>query len=244
MYGRRGRVGVLVPSTNFVAEIELSRMMPDGVSIHTARCMFEDTSEEANKIDRLLAMSKNVVRAAREVACVKPRVIVWACTSGSFLQGAENEGAIEREIQSATGIPAVTTSTAMIETIRAMHITRLALVTPYIHEINESQVRFLEERIKGLKVINVYSLGILSTIAKSQMEPETAYDAGLRGDRPEAQGIFISCTAWRTIEILKPLEEALRKPVISSNQATAWAALQRMNLRGDPRWGSLFGTER
>ena len=219
-------------------------MMPDGVTTHTARCMLEDASQEADKIDRLLAMSRNVIRAAREVACVKPRVIVWACTSGSFLQGAENEGELEREIHSVTGIQAVTTSTAMIEAIRAMKITRLALVTPYIKEINESQVRFLEATIRGLKVVSVYSLGMLSSYAKNELEPESAYDAGLKGDRDEAQCLFISCTAWRTIEILQPLEKVLKKPVLSSNQATAWAALRRMSLPGDSKWGSLFGIGR
>ena len=240
MYGKEGRVGVLVPSTNFVAEIEIQRLMPDGVSTHTARCMLEDTSQESNKIERLLDMSQNVIRAAREVACVKPKVIVWACTSGSFLQGTGGEGELERKIYSTTGIPAVTTSTAMIEAIRQLGVHRLALVTPYINAINVSQVRFLEESIKDLKVVNLYALELLSSYVKNELEPESAFEAALKGDRDEAQAVFISCTAWRTIEILQLLEKKLKKPVISSNQSTAWAALRRMNLKGDPKWGSLF----
>ena len=240
MYGKSGRVGLLVPSTNFVAEIEIARMMPEGVTVHTARCMLEDAACEADKVKALLAMSRNVMRAAREVACVRPRVIAWACTSGSFLQGAGQEGEFEKEIQSATGIPAVTTSTAMIEAIRALGIRRLALDTPYIKEINERQVRFLEETMTEVKVVKVYGLEMLSSYAKNELEPESAYDAALKGDTQDADGVFISCTAWRTIEVIEVLEKKLKKPVLSSNQATAWAILTRMGLRGDPRWGSLF----
>jgi len=56
----------------------------------------------------------------------------------------------------------------------------------------------------------------------------------------DADGVYISCTAWRTIEVIKALEETLRKSVLSSNQVTAWAILKRMGLQGDPKWGSLF----
>jgi len=240
MYGKSGRVGLLVPSTNFVAEIEIARMMPEGVTVHTARCMLEDAACEADKVKALLAMSRNVLRAAREVACVRPKVIAWACTSGSFLQGADQEGALEKEIETATGIPAVTTSTAMMEAIRSMGMRRVALVTPYIKEINEKQVRFLEASMKGMKVVSVYGLEMLSSYAKNELDPESAYDAALKGDTQNADGVFISCTAWRTIEVIEALERKLMKPVLSSNQVTAWAILARIDLQGDPRWGSLF----
>jgi maleate isomerase len=240
MYGKRGRVGLLVPSTNFVAEIEIARMMPEEVTVHTSRCMLEDAADQAGKVDALLAMSRNVLRAAREVACVKPKVIAWACTSGSFLQGAEQEGDMEKEIQSATGIPAVTTSTAMIEAMRALGIRKLALVTPYIDEINRNQVRFIETLMKEVKIVSLYGLGMLSSFAKNELEPESAYDAALKGDAQDADGVFISCTAWRTIEVIGALEKRLNKPVLSSNQATGWAILTRMGLRGDILWGSLF----
>lgn len=43
---------------------------------------------------------------------------------------------------------------------------------------------------------------------------------------PEADGIFISCTDFRSIEILQALENDIGKPVVSSNQALMWKMLQ------------------
>jgi maleate isomerase len=54
---------------------------------------------------------------------------------------------------------------------------------------------------------------------------------GLRVDGKENEAIFISCTNFRTIEIIQELEEATGKPVISSNQATLWYALRKLGLK-------------
>jgi len=51
-------------------------------------------------------------------------------------------------------------------------------------------------------------------------------------DRAEAQAIFISCTNFRTLEIIEPLEQKLRKPVVTSTSASMWRMLRRIN---DPR---------
>ena len=45
MYGWRGRIGLLVPSTNFAVEPEFNRAVPEGVSIHAARCVLNENVE-------------------------------------------------------------------------------------------------------------------------------------------------------------------------------------------------------
>ena len=56
----------------------------------------------------------------------------------------------------------------------------------------------------------------------------------------EADTIFISCTDFRTFEIIDPLERDLGKPVISSNQASLWMALKLLNIHMEEKLGSLF----
>src|SRR5699024_4107338 len=45
-------------------------------------------------------------------------------------------------------------------------------------------------------------------------------------DRPEADAVFISCGALRSIDIIEELEQKFGKPVISSNQAMMWDMLR------------------
>ena len=47
-------------------------------------------------------------------------------------------------------------------------------------------------------------------------------------DRPDADGIFLSCTNTRQIEAIADIEKMLGKPVVNSNQAVLWGALKRL----------------
>ena len=61
-------------------------------------------------------------------------------------------------------------------------------------------------------------------------DPEVILDFVPRVVHPEADGVFISCTAWRALEVVEELEQRLGKPVVTSNQATIWLALKRLGI--------------
>lgn len=45
-------------------------------------------------------------------------------------------------------------------------------------------------------------------------------------DRPEAEAIFVSCSALRSLDVLEDLEQDAGKPVVTSNQAMIWETLR------------------
>jgi maleate cis-trans isomerase len=53
-------------------------------------------------------------------------------------------------------------------------------------------------------------------------------------DRPDADGIFLSCTNTRQIEAIADIEDALGKPVVNSNQAVLWGAVKRLGAKVGP----------
>lgn len=74
-----------------------------------------------------------------------------------------------------------------------------------------------------------------------RLYPEAAYEMGLKVNGIENEVIFISCTNFRAIEIIRKLEEETGKPVISSNQATLWYALRKLGLNDSIKGlGRLF----
>jgi maleate isomerase len=240
MYGWRGRIGIIVPSSNTTCEPEVQKMAPAGITVHAARVFNPEARNEAEKEAAILEMNREIERAAREVASVEPSVIVYACTTGSFLKGPGYDREVEQKIASVTGVQALTTTTAVVEALNTFKFKKLAMATPYTRGTAAKERDFFEKVIPGLKVVREKNLELISNLARGRLLPFTAYQAAKEIVTPEVDGVFISCTNWRTIEIIETLEKDLGKPVVTSNQASLWLALKKMGMAGLPQYGQLF----
>lgn len=226
MYGWRAKVGLIIPSLNITMEPEFSWMAPDGVSFHATRVLLERGTPE-----QLEKMAGEAEGAARLLATAGVDLIVYGCTSGSLIKGLGWDRQIIQTIESATGIPAFTTSTAVIEAFQFMEVSRVSVGTPYIDEVNRIEREFFEGH--GVKVVHIEGLGYTRGEELHAEPPETAYRLGKKVDRPEADCVFLSCTDFKTIEIIGTLERDLKKPVMSSNTVTMWAVLKRLGIRDE-----------
>ncbi len=230
MYGWRGRIGLVVPSSNTTMESELVRMLPRGISVHTSRMIQILVTE-----DELMRMADSAMRAAKELASADVDVIVYGCTSGSFSQGeAWNEEFTQKLIEG-VGKPVVTASTAVHQALVALGMNKICLVTPYSEETNQRARIWLESL--GLKVAKTVELvkstssQPISDLEIGRIAPEEVYTKVKKEYPPGSDGIFISCTNVRTFEIIDVLEADLGIAVVTSNQASMWAALKVIGCR-------------
>ncbi|MDH5706815.1 MAG: maleate cis-trans isomerase, partial [Candidatus Aminicenantes bacterium] len=95
--------------------------------------------------------------------------------------------------------------------------------------INGLERRFLEQN--GKEVLRIKGLGIVRNREVGNKEPSAAFELAREVFVHEAQGIFISCTNFRTIEAIDRLEKELKMPVISSNTATFWAMMKKAGVK-------------
>jgi maleate isomerase len=76
----------------------------------------------------------------------------------------------------------------------------------------------------------------------ARIKPASLVDLAREAMAPDAEALFISCTALRSAAVVPEIESAIGRPVVSSNLATAWNCLR---LCGDqsprPEWGRLMG---
>lgn len=245
MYGWRARIGLLIPSVNATMEPEFNRFLPEGVSVHAARMVIEELTEAG-----LSKMEEGLEKAARQVTGVAPNLIIFGCTSGSLIKGSRHNEDIARFIEEITEIPAITTSEAVVSCLTRMGIRKVAVATPYNEQINQREKEFLEEnhfqvlRILGLGFTHhepVFPLTKRPVSRINLQEPYVAYKLAMQAFDPGADGTFIRCTNFRTFEIIRKLEIATQKPVITSNQAALALALQKLNLwEPIPQLGRLF----
>jgi maleate isomerase len=224
VYGWRARIGLIIPSLNVTAEPEFYRLAPLGVSVHTSRLLFEKGTAE-----NLEKMADDTDKAAYQLATACVDVIAYACTTGSLIKGLGWDREIINLIEKQTRIPATTTSTAAIEAFSELGVRRVAVATPYIRELNDKEQAFFEGH--GVEVVNIEGLGYTSGEDLHREPPTAAYKLAKRVNRNEADCVFISCTDFKSIEILDVLEKDLGKPVLCSNTVTLWAVLKRIGLR-------------
>ena len=71
------------------------------------------------------------------------------------------------------------------------------------------------------------------------------YDLGLAADHTEAEALVLSCTDMRSVETITRLEQTVGKPVISSNQAMMFQAMQLTGIgKAMTGFGQLLDRDR
>jgi maleate isomerase len=74
-----------------------------------------------------------------------------------------------------------------------------------------------------------------------EQEIEPLYDQIRAGCPPEADCVLIAGTGFRCVGILDALEQHLKRPVLSANQASLWHCLRLAGVRTKiTGYGSLF----
>lgn len=234
LYGGRGKIGVICPAPGVSTETEFHRVAPEGVAILTTRMPLEfSTPEELSKL------ADYAEEASSLLAQGKPDLIVFSCTAGSFVKGIGYDKEIINRIESHVGIPATTTSTAVIDSLNALKVKKLAVATPYLDEVTEQERVFMED--SGFRITSIKGLGLQEADKIASVESGEMYELVKEIFTEDADAIFISCTGLTVMDIIETLEEELKRPVVTSNQVQIWAALRRINVRDKIEgFGRLF----
>ncbi|MBI4182400.1 MAG: aspartate/glutamate racemase family protein [Proteobacteria bacterium] len=236
------RVGVLLPPNDVTLEYEFFRFAPPGVTTHFHRLR---RSSSVLTAESLLEMVDSLEERAKEITHVHPDVIVYGCTSGSLLGGPDRHRELGERIRACTGIPGLTTASAVIEALAALAARRVFVATPYPEAINRSLVAFLAHH--GHETVGLTSFLFEHGDRTGYVESaETA--ALVRASREAIRGadaVFVSCTNLRAMDQVEALEGELGLPVVTSNQATLWAALRTIGVETAAiRAGRLFRLDR
>ena len=221
MTGWRGRVGLIVPSSNTTAELEFRIHAPEGVSVHAARMRLESVT-----VDELDAMSDDALRAASLLADADCDVIAYVCTTGSLLHGPGFDADLEADLAAEAGVPAVATALSVDRALDELDAERIAVVTPYTADLDEREQSYLEAA--GYEVAAIDGRGLTANTDIGWLSDEDAYRQvrtaidTLRADDESADidAVFVSCTNYRAMDVLVTLEADLGVPVVSSNSAT------------------------
>jgi maleate isomerase len=202
--------------------------------------------EECSKLSEPLGNAAGLLAEGLSSPIIGNRsAIAFACTAGSLVGG---PGWDKKEIEmmedatagfacasaipsmesQSKGIPCTTTATAAEEAMRFLGFKKIVIAGPYIEEINERFRVFYED--SGFQVLRVVGLGIEDLYEMGATKPSQAYQSAMEAVVPEADGIFITCTNFRCSDVIEEIEKDSGKPVVTSNQATAWHLMKLLGI--------------
>ncbi|HET6237710.1 MAG TPA: hypothetical protein VFE41_22540 [Acetobacteraceae bacterium] len=231
-----GRIGLLAPSSSTTQEIEYRQILPTNITLHTARLVLRTVDPNAT-----ISIVEEIEQESRKLADADVDVIVLAATAPSSRKGLGYDKELINRISQASGKPATTASTAMMQALEVLGARKIVIAAPWSDEVNRIAAAFIEA--SGAHVLAHRALGHVANLDIGLLDETTAYDLACAVDQPDADAVMLACGNWRTQGVVDRLEAALGKPVVTTNQVTLWGALRTIGHAAPlPGWGKLLRT--
>lgn len=228
------RIGLLLPSSNTTQEVEFNRILPDNVSLHVTRLPLRNVDPASTA-----RIVEDIETESQKLADADVDAIVLAATAPSSRNGIGYDQELIRRIETASGRKATTASTALIGALRLLDASHIVIAGPWSETTNASAAAFIEA--SGFTVLAHKALGHVSNLEIGHLDEQTAFDLGQSVDRVDAKAIMLACGNWMTLGIVDRLENAVHKPVLTTNQVSLWAVLRLAGYRAPVfGWGSLL----
>jgi maleate isomerase len=156
-------------------------------------------------------------------------VVGFGCTSGAMALGPETIRTLLTRDR--PGLLATDPVSSALRALARLGCGRIALLTPYIGEVNAMVEQYLTKH--GLELCSTGYFPLSDDNARARVTATSFLDAAKQlSDQPGVEALFISCTALRTFGLVEQIEERIGRPVVTSNQALSWNSLR---LTGDTR---------
>lgn len=229
------RVGLVLLSTDATTEADFARLVSgERLRLHANRIAFANPTTPES-------LAETGPRLATAVADLLPgsafASVYFACTSATAVLG---EAGIAAAVQGAKpGTPVVTPVGAARAALGALGARRMSILAPYSATVTARVVAPFEAA--GFAIDRVTCWGIEDDRDMARVLPETIAEEAVRAIGAESEALFVSCTALRAAEVAAAIEARIDRPVVTSNQAAAWACRAHAGLeRPPPDAGRLF----
>ena len=229
------RIGVITLSTDFTIEQDFRKICHSlPIDIFFNRISFINPLNHEN----YLKMAEHIPEVSEQILPgEKIDVIAYGCTSGTIAIGEEH---ISSQVQKSKPEAKVTTPiTAALKAFKKLNLKNIAVLTPYPKDVNVTVFDYLSKNDLTIDSFNSFNLNYDSEIAQVSLESLKESIANINLDNVD--GLFVSCTALKIVDILDEVEKKFNTTVISSNQAIIWDCLQLLDMNIKvPGYGKLF----
>ena len=229
------RIGLIALSTDFTIEQDyrnICKQLP--VDIFVNRIPFENPLNHTNylKMSNYISDITSQILPSQHID-----IVAYGCTSGTIAIGSNK---IKEEINKSKPKAKVTTPiTAALKAFKKLNLKKIAVLTPYPKIVNVTVYDYLVENNIIIDSFSSFNLEYDSDIAQvslGSLEKEIS-----KIDLSNVDGLFVSCTALKIVDVLDKIEKKENTIVISSNQAIIWDCLRSVGIDSKIKgYGKLF----
>lgn len=232
-------VGVLIPETNIVVEDEIIKMISEDINIlkkasfHFSRIKVEKEYSKNEKAF-LQQVYKNIEKALKLLRFIPLEVAGFFCTSAVLFQKPNSKNVFT----TLNNIPIFDPLQALTFASLKIKPRNVLLFSPYNSLTAKSLEKFLQS--EGVPISKNIFLNITKDIDKYNLNQAKKLIIDSLSEKTDL--ILISCTNFRTLELITFFENKFRTPVISSNQALFWMICKKLNIKcsGFKKYGFIF----
>jgi maleate isomerase len=229
------RVGLIILATDHTTEPDFARMVAsERIGVYVARIPYANpvTPENLRRTQPALTQAAALILPGEPLDAV-----MYSCTSASVVIG---DADVEAAIQAGKpGVSVVTPPLAGVKGLRAFGAKKISVLTPYTIGTSRPMADYFARH--GFEIASFTCLGLQDDREMARVSPASLVEAAKAATAADAEALFISCTALRSAAVASEVERAIGRPVVTSNQATAWVCLR---ICGDdqvrPEYGRLM----
>jgi maleate isomerase len=239
-WGWRARIGLFIVGNETVPEAEWWAMAPSGVSVHAARVTARTPWAQWRDDRQGVEPEEDLARGCRQFAAMRLSAVVVAHSSSSLLGGKGWDQATVASLSAVLGEGMLVTTNGLDTqaALRASNVKRPFLVLPpwFNDDTVAAGLRYYADYgfepaghlryDPGRKWRDLPPGELTRQGLGFEQEVEPLF-AQIKASCPaEADGVLIAGTGFRCVAILEALEQDLKRPVISANQASLWHCLR------------------
>lgn len=229
-------IGLIVPSSNTVVEPAAA-----GIAATAGRLRLHYTRIPVTRIANDSAADaqfdgSTMSAAAALLGHADVDVVAWAGTSGSWL-GLDHDSELMRCMSKAAGVPATTSTVALMEACRQIGVSRVGLVTPYTGDV-VSRIEAVYAK-HGIAVTAGRHFSLTDNRSFASV-PEGEISRAVRDVGAEGvDAVLVVCTNLAGAAAALTIGDSLSVPILDSVAVTLWQAGALVGLSVGGGFGRL-----
>jgi maleate isomerase len=241
------RIGQIVPSSNTTMETEIPAMLRAREALHPERFTFHSSRMRMHKVtpEELMAMNKEGLRCAAELADARVDVMSTACLVAIMAQGMGYHRQVEADYRRIVAenhatSQVMTSAGALIHGLKALGAKKIALMAPYVKPLTDKVVAYIEN--EGIEVLDRICFEIPDNLEVGRRDPMQLLDDMQRLNTANADVVVLSaCVQMQSLPAVQIAQDRLGIRVTSTAICTARNMLDLLGLpAATPGFGALL----